>query len=366
MKVSSQIMSLVPYRPGKPIAETQREYGLKQVIKLASNENPLGTSPKVHSAITHALSEVARYPDPHCFELREKVAAYYDVPQAWLGFGNGSNEVIDLLIRIFCEPGEAIITSQQAFIAYKICAQAARVNVVEVPMTSDLCFDLEALAQSLQKNSESARLIFIANPNNPTGTYVTHDQLLEFLKRVSFYKNTLVVLDEAYNEFVRAKDYPRTRELLNNFENLVLIRTFSKVFGLAGLRLGTLIARPRIIDFFDRVRNPFNVNSLAQVASVAALEDKDFLTQSQKLTWEGLDYFYDRLSKLGLKYWPSQANFVLFELSQPAQNVYEALLKKGVIMRPVGAYGMPCCLRLSVGLSKENELAMQALGEILS
>ncbi|MCB0392823.1 MAG: histidinol-phosphate transaminase, partial [Bdellovibrionales bacterium] len=347
------------------ISEVQRELGLERVYKLASNENPLGLSLKVKEALINALDDLTLYPDASCYNLNLAVSKYYNIASEQLAFGNGSEEVIDLLIRVFCSPGEAILTSSHSFLIYKLSAQAFQVETLETPMKSDLKFNLEAMKTELEKNSDKIRLVFIANPNNPTGTYVNEAELRDFIEFSQRFENTLIVIDEAYNEFVRAKDYPKTETWLNEYKNLVLIRTFSKVFGLAGLRLGIILANPEYISYYHRVRKPFNVNSLAQVAGVAILEDQNYLKESQRINWEGLDYFYKELDKLGLKYWPSQANFVLFETPQSGIEAYKLLLQQGIIMRPVGGYGLTNYLRLSVGKSEENHAAIEALKKIL-
>jgi len=362
VKVSAEIQSLKPYIPGKPIGETMREYGLNKVYKLASNENPLGPSPKAVEAVKMALSELHRYPDAAFFDLRQTMSKYYDVAPEFLTFGNGSNELIDLLIRIFCEPGESILTSQAAFIAYKICAQAARVNTIETPLTTGMRFDLKAMSEKVQSG---VRLIFIANPNNPTGTYVTAKELDEFLMSLPKEDPPLVVLDEAYCEFVRAADYPDSINIVKRHSNVIVLRTLSKVYGLAALRVGTMVAHPEVIDFVDRVRNPFNVNSLAQVAAIAAVTDAQFLTEAQKVNWQGLDYFYDELSKMGLEHWPSQGNFVLLDSKLDSSELHEQLLQQGVVLRPVKGYGLPTHMRMSVGLPEENHAAIEALKKVL-
>lgn len=361
VKVSSEIESLIPYKPGKPIAETQREYGLKQVCKLASNEAPFGPSPKVIEALTAELCHLNRYPDASAYNISQVFSKYYGVLPENLVFGNGSNELIDLLIRVFCEPGQSILTSEVAFIAYKICAQAARVKVVEVPMVN-MGFDLQGLKRQMEK--EPARLIFIANPNNPTGTYVKALELEDFLDFMEAFPETLVVMDEAYTEFVRAKDYPKSLELFHKYSNLVVLRTLSKVYGLAGLRLGVLMASPEVTGYIHRVRNPFNVNQLAQVAGIAALSDRDYVNQLCHIVWEGLDYFYSELQKMGISYWESQANFVLFDLMKEVTPVYKDLLGQGLIVRPVKNYGLESCLRLTVGRPEENKMAMESLAQV--
>lgn len=364
MRVSSEIKSLIPYKPGKPIGETQREYGLKKVIKLASNENPLGPSPKAIEAVRAHLSQLHRYPDPNGFELSQKISEVWGVDKNKIALGNGSNEIIDLLIRIFCEPGEKIITTEKAFLAYPICAQAARVQTVTVSLRSDFTIDLDKMAESILADA-SIRIAFIPNPNNPTGTYVKSSDLESFVQKVGHRQDLLIVFDEAYNEFVRAKDYASGQRWLEDYQSVVVMRTFSKVYGLAGLRMGVMLAHPEVIDFYHRVRNPFNTNELAQVAAMAAIDDIDYLKSSQQLVWRGLDQIYYGLKRLGLEYLESQANFVLFDTRRDAQVVYELLLRQGLILRPVGNYGLPRHLRWTVGLHEENDLILKALKEIL-
>lgn len=364
MRVSSQIKNLVPYKPGKPISETQREYGLDKVIKLASNENPLGPSPKAVAAVRQHLADLHRYPDPAGFELLQKISKAWNINKTHLALGNGSNEIIDLLIRIFCEPGEKILTTEKAFLAYPICAQAARVQTLAVPLKSDFTMDLDTMAE-VALREPAVRLVFLPNPNNPTGTYVGREAITRFMNKVGRRPDLLIVFDEAYNEFVRAPDYASGQEWLADYASVVVMRTFSKVYGLAGLRLGVLLAHPEIIDYYHRVRNPFNTNELAQIAAIAAIEDFDYLKASQKVIWDGLDQIYAGLKELGLKYLESQANFVLFDTEREAQKVYEQLLEKGLILRPVGNYGMPQHLRWTVGLAEENQAILEALKDIL-
>ena len=366
MKVSPEIVSLIPYKPGKPISETQREYGLTKVIKLASNENPLGPSPKAVAAIKNLLQQLNRYPDPSSYELTHLLSKKWNFPVNQIGLGNGSDELIDLLVRIYCEPGDGVLTSQAAFSAYEISAQANRAKVHIVPYTKDYKFDLKAMADYFFAHpEEKIHLIFIANPNNPTGTYATKSEVSEFLSRLGNREDVLVVFDEAYNEFVRAKDYVNADAFMHQYSNVVALRTFSKIFGLAGLRLGGMVAPKEVIEVFNRVRKPFNVNDLAQVAAVAALQDQEFIAASQQIVWKGLDYFYEKLQKMGLPFIESQGNFVMFDTLRDAAQVNESLLRKGIIMRPIKNYGFPTQLRLSVGLEEENTAAMDALEEVL-
>lgn len=364
MKVPPEIASLIPYQPGKPISETKRELGLTEVIKLASNESPLGPSQKVLQAIQAALPEIHRYPDGACFEMRQALAHYYDVPTDELIFGNGSDELVDMLVQIYCRNGEAILTSKGAFSAYEISARSVLVRPLHTPMTADLRFDLKAMA-TLLKQDKSIRMVFLANPNNPTGTYFTHAEFSEFMQ-VAGQQDVLVVLDEAYIEFVRAPDFPKSREFQKRYTNVLSLRTLSKVFGLAGLRVGILIAPPEICAMVNRVRKPFNINSLAQAGACAAVADREYVQRLKQITWDGLDYYYQQLQKMGLEYCPSQGNFVLLNTGQDGELVYQALLRQGVILRPVKGYGFPTHLRMSVGLEPENAAAIKALQKVLT
>ncbi len=364
MRVSENIENLVPYKPGKSIAATKKEYGLDKVYKMASNESPLGPSQKVQEAIQNEISNLHRYPDPNCTELKELIAQVQGILPEQIVVGNGSNELIDLLIRVFCQKDEKILTSAGTFIAYKICSVAADVKVEEVPLNSELQFDIPALCEKAQ--SDEFKLIFVANPNNPTGTYVPESDIVQLLEATKNMKNTLVILDEAYNDFVRADDFPDSQKLFQKYNHLVVLKTLSKVFAIAGLRLGYVLAREDVCSYLNRVRNPFNVNSLAQVAAVAALQDKDYLQRAQEVNWKGLDYFYTELKKEGVTYWPSQANFVLIDTGLDSMLVFEQLLKQGVITRPLKAYHLPTHLRVSVGNDFENIATMQTLRKVLN
>ncbi len=367
MKVSPEIASLIPYKPGKPISETQREYGLAKVIKLASNENPLGPSPKAVAAIKNLLQQQHRYPDPGAYELLNVVATKWGFSKEQIGFGNGSDELIDILVRLYCEPGEGVLTSEAAFSAYEISAQANRAKVHKVAMKEGYKFDLKAIADYFLGHPEAKiKLIFIANPNNPTGTYVNHQEVSELLQKLGGRDDVLIVFDEAYNEFVRAKDYKNADGYIRQYNNVIALRTFSKIYGLAGLRLGAMIGPREVLEIFNRVRKPFNVNDLAQVAAVAALQDQEFIAASQQTVWKGLDYFYEKLQKMGLPFIESQGNFVMFDTLRDAAQVNEGLLRKGIIMRPIKNYGFNTHLRLSVGLDEENVTAMKALEEVLA
>lgn len=367
MKVSQEILNLVPYRPGKPISETKREFGLDRVIKLASNENPLGPSPLALAAVQKALQNQHRYPDPTCYDLISTLSDRWRIPPKNLGIGNGSDEIIDLLIRIYCEPGDSILTSQAAFAAYEVSAGAARVKVAKVPLRSDYGIDLQVMADYFLKNSttQRIRLIFVPNPNNPTGRFVPRVEIEKFISTLGGRDDVLLVFDEAYNEFVRHPDYESVFKQVLLTNNLVLLKTFSKSFGMAGFRLGTLIAPSEVIELFNRVRKPFNVNDLAQVAAIAAIDDQKFIQESQRLTWEGLDFFMAELTRLQLPWIPSEGNFITFDTGRDALKVYEALLRRGIILRPILNYGFKTHLRMSVGLMDENRAAIQALEAVL-
>ncbi len=366
-QVPDYIRSLVPYVPGKPIEETQREFKIRKVIKLASNENPLGPSPKALQVIRKGLGDLHRYPDAASFKLKAALSTHLGVSPELFMIGNGSNEIIDAIIRTFSVPGEAMVTSKAAFIAYKISAQAHGIQTLETPLTADLRFDLNAMAELVEKNS-NVRTVFIANPNNPTGTYVKDLELRTFLQRMSQVRggNVLVVLDYAYWEYVTVGDLPDPVSLFKEFQNVVVLRTFSKIYGLAGLRVGYAIGSAELISLMERVRNPFNVNSLGQAAALAALKDTDFVKQARKVNKEGMKFWENTFEELMIPYWKSQGNFILVDVSSPSGGktgleIYQECLKKGVIFRPVANYGLSHALRISIGTAAENRLAAKVL-----
>ncbi len=368
MKVSEAILNLTPYKPGKPISETKREYGLTDVIKLASNENPLGISPRVRAALIGSLAEAHRYPDASCFALVQKISQLWKISPTQIAIGNGSDELIDLLIRIYCEQGDSILTSEAAFVAYSVRAGASRVKVQRTPLKKNYQMDLKAMAEVLRKNRDSKkiRLVFLPNPNNPTGTYLPASEVDQFLKEFGNHPDLLIVFDEAYTEFVRAHDYNSSQNYLAQFKNIVVLKTLSKVYGLAGLRIGVMLAPPETIELINRVRTPFNVNELAQVAALAAIDDFEFIRRTCELTWQGLDYFYQELQLLKLPYVESQGNFVMFDTLRDVTKVNEALLKRGVILRPILNYGFKTEMRMSVGMPEENRRAIEALKAVLA
>jgi histidinol-phosphate aminotransferase len=355
------IRAIAPYQPGKPISDLAREMGLdpSRIVKLASNENPLGASPKAHEAMQQALDEIARYPDGSSFALRDAVCAKFVLKPEQLVFGNGSNDILELAARAFLTPGAEAIYSQHAFAVYALATQAVGAKGVTVP-ARDYGHDLDAMQAAI---TPQTRMIFIANPNNPTGTMLEKAPLLDFLRSVP--QSVLVVLDEAYDEYMPPAAKSESFNWLNEFDNLIISRTFSKAYGLAGLRIGYGAASASVADMMNRVRQPFNVNSVAQAAAAASLADDNFVEQSYALNQAGMLQLTQAFDRLGLAYIPSFGNFVSVRLDN-AGAVYRRLLENGVIVRPVANYGMPDYLRVSVGLFSENARFLEVLEHILS
>ncbi|NOS73382.1 MAG: histidinol-phosphate transaminase [Methyloglobulus sp.] len=354
------VRQLVPYIAGKPIEELERELGLTNIIKLASNENPLGPGKKALAAIQAALPKLTLYPDGNGFNLKAALAKKYALNVDQITLGNGSNELLELVARAFLAPGLEAMFSQHAFAVYPIVTQAVGANAVIVPA---LHFgnDLEAMAARI---SDLTRVIFIANPNNPTGTLLSQADLEQFISALP--KHCLCVLDEAYFEFVGDKEGINSLDWLKQNPNLIITRTFSKAYGLAGLRIGYGLSSPEIADILNRVRQPFNNNALALVAAEAALEDTDYLQQTIAVNSQGMSELTAGFKSLGLEWIPSAGNFVSVDLKRPGQSVYEALLRKGVIVRPVANYGLPNHLRISIGTPAENQFFLKALAETLA
>ncbi len=357
--VPEWIRTLTPYPPGKPIEEVEREFGIQDSIKLASNENPLGPSPKALAAIAAALPTLHRYPDGSAFYLRRRLAARWGVTQDEIMVGNGSNEMIELLVRGFVRPGDEAVMADQAFVVYRLLVQAAGGVPRLVPLR-DFTHDLEAMADAITPRT---RVVFVANPNNPTGTIVRRGTWEAFLRGVP--PHVIVVADDAYAEYVEDPEYPDTIAGRGaGRAPVVSLRTFSKLYGLAGLRIGYAIAPPAVADVISRIRQPFNVNALALVGALAALEDDEHVRRTLAINREGMAYLTDAFRRLGLSYVPSAANFVLVRVGQGAR-VYDALLRRGVIVRPVGVYGFPEYVRVTVGLPEENRRLVDALAGVL-
>jgi histidinol-phosphate aminotransferase len=350
------IRAIAPYQPGKPIAELARELKLDAdgIIKLASNENPLGVSPLAMVAMQGALSDIARYPDGNGFELKQALAQRFGVALPQIVLGNGSNDVLDMAARAFLAPGVEAIYSQHAFAVYPIATQSIGATGIEVP-ARNFGHDLEAMLAAV---TPLTRLVFIANPNNPTGTLLRSADLLRFLQALP--AQVIVVLDEAYNEYLPEELKTDSVGWLRQFPNLIVTRTFSKAYGLAGLRVGYAFAQERVADLMNRVRQPFNVNSLSLAAAAAALDDREFVRGGYELNAAGMQRITAGLSELGLSFIPSYGNFVSFKVAD-ANRVFRRLLERGVIVRPVAAYGMPEYLRVSTGLESENERFLDAL-----
>ena len=354
------VQGLIAYKAGKPIEELERELGLTRIIKLASNENPLGPGKKALAAIQAALHTLALYPDGSGFSLKEALAEKYAVDISQITLGNGSNEILELVARAFLTPEFEVVFSQHAFAVYPIVTQAVGATAVVVPALN-YGHDLDAMLQAV---TEKTRLVFIANPNNPTGTLLSQVSLERFFSALP--DTCVCVLDEAYFEFVSGVESINSIEWLKKFPNLLITRTFSKAYGLAGLRIGYGLSSPQLADILNRVRQPFNNNSLALVAAQAALTDVEHLQQTLAVNALGMQQLTDGFKSLGLELVPSAGNFVLVDLKKAGQPVYESLLRKGVIVRPVGNYELPNHLRISIGTAAENQLFLQALADTLA
>ncbi len=356
------IQTTRPYSPGKPVSEVQRELGLKKVIKLASNENPEGPLPAVIEAISKAALEINRYPDAACFNLTQTMSDHLDVAPGNLIFGNGSNEVIDMLIRSLVSPGENVIYSHHSFIVYAITTGVHFECGRPVPLTSDDKHDLQAMADQVD---EDTKLVIVCNPNNPTGTYNTHDEFKAFLERIPY--DVIVAVDEAYYEYITAEDYPQTVPMLEEYPNLVILRTFSKIHSLAGLRVGYGVGHPDVIGQLQKTREPFNVNMLSQAAAIACIENWNEVAGRRDRNKAQLDWMTQELTDIGFAVVPSQTNFILVRCDSDAGKLTNDLLHKGVIVRPMHAFGLgEGALRISVGLPEENQACLTALKEILS
>lgn len=355
------IRSTRPYSPGKPIEEVQRELGLDRVVKLASNENPEGPLPAVLEAVNRAALEINRYPDAAAFNLTRKLAAHLDVAPENLIFGNGSNEVIDMLIRALISPGENVVFSHHSFIVYHLTTSVHFECGRPVPLMEGDKHDLQAMADQVD---DKTKLVLICNPNNPTGTYNTAEEFDAFLARIP--ENVIVGIDEAYYEYVVAEDYPQTLPMLADHPNLVILRTFSKIHSLAGLRVGYGVGHPGIIGELHKTREPFNVNMLSQAAAIACLENWHEVAGRARRNRDQLEWMAGQLAALGLQVVPSQTNFILVRVDGDAGKLTNDLLQKGVIVRPMHAFGLgEGALRISVGLPEENQACLDALKEIL-
>ena len=355
------VRAIAPYQPGKPTSELARELGLDEstIVKLASNENPLGVSPRAAQAMRAIMDGLSRYPDGNGYELKQALSRRFGVAMDGIVLGNGSNDVLELAARSFLAPGLSAVYSEHAFAVYPLAVQAVGAQGIAVP-ARDYGHDLAAMARAVRADT---RLVFIANPNNPTGTFVAGAELEKFIAGLS--ADVLVVLDEAYTEYLRQDFRYDSIGWLDKYPNLVITRTFSKIYGLAGLRVGYALAAPDVADLMNRVRQPFNVNSLSLAAAAAALDDDAFVRESHDLNCRGMSQMIDGLRRQGLDYIPSFGNFVTFRVAD-APAVFQKLLRSGVIVRPVAGYGMPDHLRVSIGLEAENARFLDALRQALA
>lgn len=356
---SEGIEGLTPYTPGKPIEELERELGINKIIKLASNENPLGPSPLAVQAILKTVKTIHRYPDGGGYYLKSKLSARFGLPEDQIILGNGSNELIELTVRAFLFPGEEVIQPFPTFLVYEKIVIGAGGRMVSVPL-SGFKIDLDAISRAI---TGQTKIIFVNNPNNPSGSALSKDEIVSFLK--SLPSDIIVVLDEAYIEFTSGEGVARGVDLLDLFPMMIVVRTFSKLYGLAGLRIGYGFASKKMADYMNRVRQPFNANILAQVGATAALDDREFESRTLKVVSEGLSYLYHEIDRLGLERVPTQTNFFLIKVPIGAQKTYELLLKEGVIVRSMWDYGLRDYIRINVGLPEENERFIQSLKRVL-
>ncbi len=351
------VTQLHPYVPGKPIEELERQYGVSNIVKLASNENPLGPSPKVVAAIQTAAAELTRYPDGNGFALKTAIAEKFNLTLDQITLGNGSNDVLEMVARAFVSPNDEVLFSEHAFAVYPLVTQAIGAKAVVAP-AKDYGHDLDKMAEL---TTNKTKLIFVANPNNPTGTYLPLDELERFIANVP--ATTLVVLDEAYVEY--GEQSINTIDWLAKYPNLIITRTFSKAYGLAGLRVGYALSHSEVADLLNRIRQPFNANSLALAAAEVALNDDDYLSKTKQLNDAGMQQLQAGFAELGLSYIPSKGNFICVDTQQNGADVFEKLLQQGVIVRPVGNYGLPNYVRVSIGLAAENQRLLDVLPKVL-
>ncbi|MBD3425669.1 MAG: histidinol-phosphate transaminase [Candidatus Omnitrophica bacterium] len=361
-KLWREIIRGVPtYKPGKPIEEVRREHALDDVIKLASNENAVSPPPQVIEAIMAAAKNLNRYPDGGCFYLRRALADKFSLSEDNFICGNGSDEIITMALRASVDPGDEVVIADPTFLIYKISSVIAGATVRQVP-SKNFKYDLDRMVEAITPRT---KIVFIANPDNPTGTYVTEKELSAFLKKVP--ENVLVFMDEAYYEFGTGGDYPETLGLIEKKDlNIIITRTFSKAYGLAGLRVGYGIANEDVIASLNKVREPFNVNSLAQAAAVASLADEVYPRASIAMVREGKDKLYKKFDEMGIFYVPSRTNFILVDTKRDARKIFEHLLKKGVIIREMSSWGLDTCVRVNVGLPEENDKFLSVFEEAIN
>lgn len=354
--IKPHIRELAPYEPGKPMEELERELGIRESVKLASNENPLGVSPRAVEAMRNALNEVNRYPDGASFALRSALSRRLGVAEDQLVFGCGGDEILELIAKTVIGPGDEVVYAWPSFAMYPIVIRGMGAQGVPVPLTSEFVHDLDAMAAAV---TDRTRLVMVCNPNNPTGTSVGAEAFERFVSALS--PDVILAVDEAYFEFVRRDDYPDVISLLSKRPGTLVLRTFSKIYGLAGIRIGYGVCDADFAGYLERARHPFNVNRLAEVAALAALDDEDHVRRTLEVNETGIEYLTAELGKLGIETWPTDANYIL---ARTGRDVFDALLHKGVIVRPMTGFGLTEHVRISIGLPEENERLIKALSEI--
>jgi len=352
---AEHISSLTPYIPGKPVEELERELGITGSVKLASNENPLGPSPKAVAALSGMLGGLNRYPDGAGYYLKAALSERLGVPEDCIILGNGSNELLELAVRTFMQPGDGSVMAENSFVVYSLVTKSAGCSGVQVPLAGGR-HDLMAMAGAV---TDRTRIAFVANPNNPTGTMNTAAEMDAFMRRLP--QDLIAVLDEAYYEYAAGADYPDSLGYVRDGRRVIVLRTFSKAYGLAGLRIGYGVSTPEIADLMNRVRQPFNTGTLSQAAALAALGDEEHVRRSVELNEEGKAYLYGELDRLGVIYYPTHANFIYMELGRDARALYDRMLREGVIVRPVG----PEQIRVTIGLPEENRRFVAAFEKVL-
>ena len=355
LKPKPSIDTIQPYQGGKPIEEVRRELGITDITKLASNENSLGPSPLAMQAISESVTQVHLYPDGNAYYLKEDLAEYLEISAEHLILGNGSNDVLQLVAEAYIAPGDEVIYAAGAFVVYSLVTKLCSATAVVVPMVAHT-HDLSAMAAAI---TDKTKVIFVANPNNPTGTMVTVDETAAFMERVP--DDVLVVFDEAYYEYVDRSDYPQTLRYVLGGRNFIITRTFSKIYGLAGLRVGYGIAPPPLIETLNRVRQPFNCSLVGQAAARAALKDTAHVTRSREENSIGKVFLYNAFDDMGFRYVETEGNFIMLHLEQSGTDIADALLKQGVIVRPIGGYGYPNAVRVTIGTQPENKRFITAL-----
>lgn len=354
-----EIFTLKPYTPGKPIDEVKRELGLDDIIKMASNENPLGPSPRALEAITKILPEIYLYPDANCFDLKQRLADVYNMPTTSIFIGNGSDEILKLLAETFLNSGDQVIFAQPTFSEYEFVSLIMGAECIKVPL-KNFTHNLDAVLEAI---TPKTKLIFICNPNNPTGTIVNAAQVQDFMERVP--EDILIAFDEAYSEYAEGPGFLSGLDFVRQGRNAIVLKTFSKIYGLAALRVGYALTTPAIAQAVERVKEPFNVNTLAQVGALAALDDQTHVRDSLQLNHQGKAYLYAELTRLGLKYIPTEANFIFFDCGMNCQTVFRGLLQQGVIVRTCDHFGFPTFIRVTVGKAEQNQRFIKSLEKVL-